>query len=131
MDWTRIIATAATAAAVTVLMSLWLRACTRDPVFRDGVVVLRYPKSRRAFLGLGSLFFLALLVGLVWAVIDDPSDPKALRVAWVGVPFAALFAFACWREGRVRLELDGDGIRGRTAFRGRRAVSWAGLDSVT
>lgn len=130
MDWIDIVGSLVGTVVATGLLALSLRQARRYPALREGVVVLRYPRVMRGFLAAGALLFAAASVVFLWPVVAGTATAQDTRRAMVAVPFLMLLAAWAWCEMRVRLEVDGDGIRGRTAFRGHRATTWKDLVEV-
>ena len=124
--WTSGISAAVTLAVLGGILKL----ARRDAPIVEGAVVLRYPLALRILLWFaGGLFFgAAVAVGV--AVALGAADAKLQRVAWLFVPMGLLLGPAGLLEPRVCLQLDGDGIRGRTAWRGRRAIAWSEIAEV-
>src|SRR5690606_29234833 len=74
----------------------------------------------------------ALLLGggitlVVLALTGDP-DGNLQREALIATPLCLVLGLPALLEPRVELHLDADGIRGRTAWRGERALRW---DEIT
>lgn len=127
MDWSEIVATAAAVGVGTVVMALGSLAAMREPELGDGVVVLRYPRIWRAFLGFGALFFVGVSMAVGWEWMGDRSD---LIGSTSAIVCSAVAAVAVLRLAGVRFELDERGIRGRGAFGRRREILWTDLVRV-
>ena len=119
------IVTAITTALTGVAIAFCLRAARKAPVVQGEVIVLRYAKWMRWVMRGAAIAFLVfggVTVGLAFA---DGATPKDERSAWLALLVAVPFGVGGFCEPRVYLVLDAEGIRGRTAFRGHRAIAWA------
>ena len=105
------------------------RTALRPPAIVDGTVTIRYPLPVRLFLLTGVVFFTVLSVGALWPLLAGAATAKQVRDAWAVLVFLPFAAVLC-AELRVRLDLDLVGIRGQTAYRGRRAIAWADVVAV-
>lgn len=130
MDWTRIVSTAATMLLTGALIGWFMRAASKPPQVEGEAIQLRYPKAMRIFMTAAGLLCAVFAIGIVVMIALGEADDELIRIAWIGVPMMGLLGFASLFEVRVRLSADGDGIRGRTAFRGYRELRWDELAIV-
>ncbi len=131
MDWPRIIGIAATTIISGALCLAMIRGGLQPPVLvGESYEIGPSPIVRWFAIGAGVLLlgFVALCLGLI---IAGEADEELQRIAWIAVPMLAALGIAALCESRVRLWMDRDGIRGRTAFRGRRGVRWDELEKVS
>lgn len=119
-----------TAVVVGLVLGAMARSARQPPVVTGDAIVLRYPRGLRWFLWFSAVLMLGMLAWLVFEVASEDRDPGIVRLAWFGIPLFGVLGAVSLREPRVRLEIDGDGIRGETAFRGRRELAWRDLASV-
>jgi hypothetical protein len=118
-----------TVVLTSAIVAWCLRAERRAPTIEGDVVVLRYaPWMRWVMRGVG-VAFLALAGFLVARAFAVDATDKDVRSAWMALGILPL-SLGAFCESRVRLELDGEGVRGLTAFRGHREVAWADVESV-
>lgn len=115
---------AITMAVASVVVWLFARAARQLPEVRDGAVVLRYSRP----FAIALYVCAALLLGggitvVVMALTGEPDD-KLQRAAWIATPLCLVLGLPALLEPRVELHLDAVGIRGRTAWRGERALRW-------
>lgn len=126
MEWQHAVATALTLAVTGGLVHF---AASRLPHREGDHVVLRYTGWMRA----GGLFGIAFFAGLIVmcaALVFVDGDARSWRLAVFGIPLFTVLLVAAVGEMRIHLALDGDGIRGRTAFRGHRAIAWNDITEV-
>jgi hypothetical protein len=107
----------------TSFVELFERKALGVPLVKNGKVVLRYPLVMRWFLGGAGVFFAALLTAS-WGLMANHAT------TWLGTVILGPLGLFCLCEMRVRIELDAQGIAGRTAFRGYRAMTWCSVENV-
>lgn len=119
-----------TAGLTALLLGAFARHALREPEVVGGTVTLRYLRALRIVLWVGLVLFAALSVGVLWPFLAGNTTEKDARTLALGLPVGLVLGAGCAAELRVALELDLEGIRGRTAFRGRRAIAWADVTAV-
>lgn len=119
-----LVATAITTVLTGAAVAFCLRAERRAPTIAGDVVLLQYAPWMRWFMRVGGLAFFALWCFAVVLAFAADATAKDVRLAAMATLLLPLFVGGVC-EPRVRLELDGEGVRGRTAFRGYREVAWA------
>lgn len=119
------ITTVLTGAAV----AFCLRAERRAPTITGDVVLLQYAPWMRWFMRVAGLLFFALWSFTVVVALAADATEKDARLAGMATLLLPLCVGGVC-EPRVRLELDGEGVRGRTAFRGYREVAWDAVVQV-
>lgn len=129
MDWPHVLSAVVSVVVARRVTQVLSRSAGRTPPVENGVVVLRHSKALRAILACGVLLGAALSAFFVWRCLDV-FEPRRFACAILGAPLLLGLAVGACFEFRVRFEIDGDGIRGRTAFRGWRAIAWADLVDV-
>jgi hypothetical protein len=127
MEWQHAVTTAL---AIVVLGCLVRFAASRLPHREGDHIVLRYT-GWMFVVGIVAIVFAGALVALCTALVFAKGDARSLRLAALGIPFFTALLVASVAEMRVHLALDGDGIRGRTAFRGQREIAWKDVTEVT
>ena len=84
MDWSHVATAAVPAFAALVLVGIaWIG---RVPEVRDGAIRLCYPWVMKVFAWFAALLFFAASGGILWQALQDDPDPRAVRLAWIGVP---------------------------------------------
>lgn len=131
MDWSSVLTTAITTAAVGIMMGLLMRAARKPPEVVGEAIQLRYPKMLRVFMTVVGGVFAAAASAMLLAALLGEGDEELFQLAWVCVPMFGLLGLVTLFEVRVNLSADGEGIRGRTSFRGYREVRWDELLSVS
>jgi hypothetical protein len=117
-------------AVATALIGWMLWLARRDPRIEEGVIVLRYPLPMRVFLWVAGSLALLVVGWMVTDLLSGTPDPIIAQHVWWMLPVFAFMAVVALVEPRVQLKLDGDGIRGQTAYRGRRELAWQDLVCV-
>lgn len=102
----------------------------RVPEVRDGAVRMSYPLAMKAFAWFAALLFFVVSAAILREALQDDPNPRAVRLAWFGVPLMTALGTIMLCEIRVVLAADGQGIRGRTAFRGHRELRWQDVVEV-
>lgn len=109
----------------------WGRVADRPPEIRGDALVLRYPPAVRWVMrGAGALLFLLSVLGSISLCESAQGPGESLWLPLVFLPLVAL-GVAPLLEARVFYELDAKGLRGRTAFRGRRSIVFAEIAEIT
>ncbi|HEX5052864.1 MAG TPA: hypothetical protein VFZ65_13900 [Planctomycetota bacterium] len=130
MEWLKVL-TGVCAASVTAVLMAWMASASyRGVAFVGDAVLLAYSKVQRTVLAVAWLLCVAGCVALLWPIVGGAPTAEELRRAAVAGPLAIVFGVVTFAEGRVRLVMDGVGLRGRTAFRGLRQVAWAEVVEV-
>jgi hypothetical protein len=127
MDYTQGVTAGVTIAVLSALAPLAMR----TPEAHQGTTVLQLPKIMRLLVWFGMAFLAAVLAVGIWSLIAGSAAPKDERAMWLFGPFVLVLVVVAFREMRVHLELDEEGIRGRTAFRGQRAIAWRDVIAVS
>ena len=111
---------AVTIALTGLVLGWWARAAQRPAEMVQDAIVMSYPPAARWLLRiLGTFLLVVAIVGPI-ALALDPRRPDASPwLTLIFVPVAAL-GLCPIAEARVRLLLDANGLRGRTALRGER-----------
>lgn len=123
--------TAITTFVVGIVMALFMRAASKPAEIVGEAIQLRYPKAIRVFLTIVGWIFATASMAMLLAVALREGDEELIQLSWGCVPMFGLLGFGTLFEVRVHLRADGEGIRGRTSFRGFREVRWDELLSVS
>jgi hypothetical protein len=118
------IATVLTSAAV----AFCLRAERLTPTIAGDVVLLQYAPWMRCCMWLAGLGFFALWCYTVVPACARATAKEVAPAAMATLLLPLFVGIVC--EARVCLKLDGNGVRGRTAFRGYREVAWVDVVQV-
>lgn len=120
-----------TAALTMAVMAGFAAYARKQPPLAEGKAELAYPPVMRGFLWFATAFFAAGVGYCCWALLGGATEPKDVRGAMLGLPLSLLLLVPSYCERRVALQMDLEGIRGRTSFRGQRAIAWADVVAVT
>ena len=106
---------------------VWLS--NRPPAITGDAIVLRYPLPLRAIFLVAGTGFPALCAYLWVGVVNGTVRQGLMLTAVISVVFLPLALYSLMQL-RVVLQIDRDGIGGRTAFQGRRRILWEEIASV-
>lgn len=124
MTWTQILGSVIGTIAMTVAMTALVWSAHRAPQMDDQRIVLRYVGLPRwTLIGCAYLFGAGTTV-LLAAALFGALEPKDVRAICIAAPLLMSMGIWAAMELRVDLELDRDGVRGRTAWRGRQGLRW-------
>ena len=130
MDWPQFVGTLVSSLVTAAILALLLRSANRPPKLAGDAVEIGPSPAARVLLILASLLLLGMAGLFVVLVLTGNADQKLTRVAWFAVPMFTGLGVPTLLEARVRLWMDRDGLRGRTAFRGWRELLWQDIESV-
>ncbi|MEL6427939.1 MAG: PH domain-containing protein [Planctomycetota bacterium] len=130
MDVPGIISAVVGGAASAGMLFALQRAASGWPEVEDGAFELRYPPLFRWGVGIaGALLFGFAIVAFGFKAFGPP-DPELDEVIWTAVPIIGVLGAVSLLEIFVRYQVDEEGIRGRTAFRGTRSMRWEDVVEV-
>lgn len=125
-----LVAVAVTTVLTGAAIAFCLRAERKVPRIEGDVIVLRYAAWMRWVMRGGAILCLAGWGVALWLALAPGATEQNVRTAALATIVAVVMSVGGFCEPRVCLEMDAAGIRGQTAFRGRRAIAWADIVAV-
>ncbi|HZN42079.1 MAG TPA: hypothetical protein VFD82_24990 [Planctomycetota bacterium] len=130
MDWPHFVGTLVSSLVTAAILAWLLRSGNRSPKLAGDAVEIGPSPGGRALLIFAGLVLLAMAGLFVALVLTGNADPKLTKISWLAVPMFVGLGVPTLLEARVRLWMDSEGLRGRTAFRGWREVLWQDIENV-
>lgn len=113
-----------------VLLCVMMGSALRAAPPAGSALVLSLPRWLRwLFLG-GALLAGGTALGVPLAALWQ-NDPTLGWISCLITPMGSAIAVGLFREPRIRLSVDEQGIGGTTAYRGTRFLRWSEVDAVT
>lgn len=130
MNWPQFVGTFVSSLVTAAVLAWLLRSGNRPPKLAGDAVEIGPSPGGRALLIFSGLVLLAMAGLCVALVVTGNADQELTLLSWFAVPMAVGIGVPTLLEARVRLWMDSEGLRGRTAFRGWRELLWQDIESV-